>query len=147
MLSAIQLKRHSFTNVVVEIDDRCKEHPKEETYEINVGISEPELDEAKGLWKLSLLLIFTTPDEAKPARYKGRINVTGHFMVAPNFDESKRDSLIRMNGGSLLLGAAREMVASITARCSRGILQLATFDARMFVKATAETDPHPPLSQ
>jgi len=134
MLSAIQLKRHFFTHVAVEIDDRCKGKPKEETYEIDIGTSEPTLDSDNNLWKLSMQVEFSSPELAKPARYKGRVNLTGLFSLASDFDESKRLNFIRMNGGSLLLGAAREMVATITARGSRGILHLATFDARMFMK-------------
>jgi hypothetical protein len=43
----------------------------------------------------------------------------------------KRRDLVRMNGGSLLLGAIREMVLTITSRSARGPVELPTVDARM----------------
>jgi hypothetical protein len=70
----------------------------------------------------------------------GHLTVLGIFQVHPDFDEEKRFDLVRMNGGSLLLGAVREMVLTVTSRSARGPFELPTFDARMFLKDEPPAD-------
>lgn len=134
MLSAIQIKQHLFTRVEVHCDPACRKAPENESYEVTLAATEPTWDSVGSVWRMNVDVRFGPSDEAQPVRYQGHLSVQGSFEVHPEFAEEKRLDLVRMNGGSLLLGAIREMVLTITSRSARGPFELPTFDARMFLK-------------
>ncbi|MFT3991185.1 MAG: hypothetical protein QM680_07225 [Luteolibacter sp.] len=133
MLSAIQIKQHVFTRVEVHCDPECGKTPKNETYEVRLAATEPKLEPDSPMWRMSVDVRFGPSDKSHPVRYKGHLTVRGRFEIHPKFTEDKRLDLVRMNGGSLLFGAIREMVLTITARSAKGPIELPTFDARMFL--------------
>ena len=139
MLSAIQIKQHLFTRVEVHCDPECMKAPENESYEVTLSATEPTQETADSPWKMNVDVRFGPSDKARPARYRGHLTVMGFFEVHPEFAEDKRLDLVRMNGGSLLLGAIREMVLTITSRSARGPFELPTFDARMFLKKPETT--------
>jgi preprotein translocase subunit SecB len=57
----------------------------------------------------------------------------GAFEIHPDYPAEKLEELVRMNGGALLYGAAREMVIMLTSRCKNGPLDLPSVDAKMFL--------------
>jgi preprotein translocase subunit SecB len=134
MLSAIQIKRHVFTHVEVICDPDCIKAPENESYEVTLSATEPAQETGDSSWKMNVDVRFGSSDKARPVRYRGHLTVLGFFEVHPEFAEDKRLDLVRMNGGSLLLGAIREMVLTLTSRSARGPFELPTFDARMFLK-------------
>ncbi len=134
MLSAIQIKQHLFTRVEVHCDPECMEAPENESYEVTLSATEPTQETNNSPWKMNVDVRFGPSDKAKPVRYQGHLTLVGIFEVHPDFSEDKRLDLLRLNGGSLLLGAIREMVLTITSRSARGPFELPTFDARMFLK-------------
>ncbi len=134
MLSAIQIKQHVFTHVEIICDPDCLKAPDNESYEVTLSATEPQRETDDSPWKMNVDVRFGPGDKAKPARYRGHLTVTGLFEVHPEFAEDKRLDLVRMNGGSLLLGAIRELVLTITSRSARGPFELPTFDARMFLQ-------------
>jgi hypothetical protein len=134
MLSAIQIKQHVFTHVEVICDPECLKAPENESYEVTLSATEPTQETAGSPWKMNVDVRFGSSDKAKPVRYRGHLTVMGFFEVHREFAEDKRLDLVRMNGGSLLLGAVREMLLTITSRSARGPLELPTFDARMFLE-------------
>ena len=141
MLSAIQIKRHVFTKVEVLCDPACPKTQESESYEVNLASTEPSKDPGDSLWRMALDLRFGPDNKEQPVRYQGHLTVQGVFEVHPEFDEDKCLDLVRMNGGSLLMGSIREMVLTITARSARGPFELPTFDARMFLgKKPAEPE-------
>ena len=134
MLSAIQIKQHLFTRVEVHCDPECTKAPENESYEVTLSATEPTQETDDAPWKMNVDVRFGPSDKAQPVRYRGHLTVMGFFEVHPDFAEDKRLDLVRMNGGSLLLGAIREMVLTLTSRSARGPFELPTFDARMFLK-------------
>lgn len=134
MLSAIQIKQHVFTHVEVVCDPDCLKAPENESYEVTLSATEPTQETDDAPWKMNVDVRFGPSDKAQPVRYRGHLTVMGFFDVHPDFAEDKRLDLVRTNGGSLLLGAIREMVLTLTSRSARGPFELPTFDARMFLK-------------
>ncbi len=134
MLSAIQIKQHVFIHVEVICDPDCLKAPDNESYEVTLSATEPTQEAADSPWKMNVDVRFGPSDNTKPARYRGHLTVMGFFEVHPEFAEDKRLDLVRMNGGSLLLGAIREMVLTLSSRSARGPFELPAFDARMFLK-------------
>ena len=134
MLSAIQIQRHHFSLVEIESHASDIPRPDEEHYVVEIARSEPAHDAEADTWNLHLEVRFRPGEDGSPARYRGRLRVHGTFRIHPDFNPAKREDLVRMNGGSLLLGATREMILMITSRSTRGPLELATFDARMFLE-------------
>ncbi|MQM37952.1 hypothetical protein KBTX_01956 [wastewater metagenome] len=50
----------------------------------------------------------------------------GHFRIAPGLDASRRKTIVEINGASLLVGAIRDMVTTLTARSVHGPVTLPT---------------------
>lgn len=61
---------------------------------------------------------------ATPTPYAIDIGVIGLFNVLPTLDKNKREGLLTANGASILYGAIREMVTSMTSRFAPGPLTL-----------------------
>jgi hypothetical protein len=135
MLSAIQIQQHHFFHVEIASHAKDSAETDEEQYVIEIACSEPNHNADRDLWNLNLEVRFGPEKDGPPVRYRGRLGVHGIFRIHPDFAPEKRVDLVKMNGGSLLLGAAREMILIITSRSARGPLELATFDARMFLEA------------
>ncbi len=62
--------------------------------------------------------------EGKTAPYNVDIGVIGVFNVLPGLPKEKRESLVTVNGASILYGAIREIVLSLTSRFASGVLTL-----------------------
>lgn len=61
----------------------------------------------------------------KKAPYTVDVNAIGWFSLAPGVSDD-REEIVRVNGASLLLGAVRELVCTITARSALGVMTLPT---------------------
>jgi len=69
--------------------------------------------------------------EGKPAvPYQIDVAALGFVEVSEVIEEAKRRDLALVNGGSLVYGAVRELVTTITGRCIAGPLVLPTADFR-----------------
>jgi len=62
--------------------------------------------------------------EGKPSPYQVDVGVVGVFSVLPSLPKEKREDLLTVNGASILYGAIREMVLSLTSRFAGGALTL-----------------------
>ncbi len=85
--------------------------------------------------------------DATPATYRGKVEFEGLFEIRADFPEEKREDLVKMNGGAILYGAAREYVLGMTSRSKHGPLELPTIDARMFLakpKSSEKPTAEPP---
>ena len=95
--------------------------------------------------------------EGKAAPYNVDIGVIGVFNVLPGLPKEKRENLVTVNGASILYGAIREIVLSLTSRFASGALTLPGMnfeDAAPLAKngairstpstQTAEQKPSPP---
>ncbi|MCG5528834.1 protein-export chaperone SecB [Halorhodospira halochloris] len=54
------------------------------------------------------------------------VSARGYFRLVGEVDADKRDSIVEINGASLVTGALRELVADLTARCPYGTMTLPT---------------------
>lgn len=68
--------------------------------------------------------------EGKLAPYKIDVVALGLIEVAETVEKEKREDLATVNGASLIYGAIREMVTTLTSRCISGPLVLPTMDFR-----------------
>jgi preprotein translocase subunit SecB len=132
MLSPIQVRRHWIRKISFESKD---ERVKEAVYQTQISLSHAERD---GHWYVSLKVVLRGNDSSE-TNYSGQIEFEGVFDVHPDFPKEKVDDLVRMNGGAILYGAAREYILGLTARSKHGPFEMPTIDARMFLKA-----PEPP---
>lgn len=72
---------------------------------------------------------FATDHEEDPSKrspYNIDVQAVGFFKVSDNVDADKRETMVYENGGALVFGAIRDMVANITARSIPGLLMLPT---------------------
>lgn len=132
MKSPIQLKQHVILKVqleprLTESDDEMGE--SKTSHFINVSRS-PDDDHQ---WLAQVGVKIEDEDESTPAPYIGEIIVAGSFDLDPQFPEEKAETMVRFNSGSILYGAIRELVLSLTSRSVHGDLVLPTVDARMFL--------------
>lgn len=72
------------------------------------------------------LQILNSEEGTTPSPYTIDIEAQALFEMAPMDDESKRDSLVRVNGASVIIASIRELVTQLTARSIYGPLTLPT---------------------
>jgi len=70
--------------------------------------------------------------------YTGHFEIVGYFSVHTDYPEKDMDALIVVNGGGMLFGAIREMVANLTARGPQPMVMLPTINFQ-----TLEAKPSP----
>ena len=122
MLSPLQLKHYSFTQVAIRaVEDGSAEAEVTFEHQFRCG---SKADNPL-IWRADLQVTMSG-DNAKPFTYSGVICIRGIFEIHPDFPEVRRQELIRVNGASLLYGAIREMILNITSRSLKGPLILPT---------------------
>lgn len=126
MLSPIQIKHHWIRRMDLT---SLREPVAESNYTFQFLLQHQQIEK---LWHVVLGVKFMAA-EAAESNYEGTIEMEGAFEIHPDFPSEKVEELVRMNGGALLYGAAREMVIMLTSRCKNGPLDLPSVDARMFL--------------
>lgn len=122
MFSPLQLKAHRFTQLHLEaIPQGVPGVP----VEIENRRSWGSLEKAPLEWRVELEVRFE-PSKSKPGPYKGSASVIGFFEVDESWPEEGREALVAVNGASLLFGAIREMILTMSARSSHGEFLLPT---------------------
>jgi preprotein translocase subunit SecB len=133
MLSPLQLKGHRFSALEVKAlphgltDGRVQVSTR-------VGWS-PHAGHP-GEWQLTLHVTFGPADPKSPAPYQGSAEIAGLFSVDPAWPADHAETLVQVNGASILYGATREMILAITARSTHGEFLLPTVS---FVEAESST--------
>lgn len=74
-------------------------------------------------WRVYLQIDLTALEGEKPPPYTGRIIARGFYEVHEEYPHDP-ERLVRITGASMLYGAVREMVTSVTARGPHGMLTL-----------------------
>lgn len=151
--SIIQLKRVFFQRFEVEVIE-----PSEGTAQIEAedfdfeGITfRISLDAQSGMTGdvvdpktyFIILRVAIDQDEKKPAPYKIDVSALGIIDISEVIEPAKRRDLALVNGASLVYGAIRELVTTVTARCIPGPFILPTTDFRdhsKFLQATPQQD-------
>ncbi len=136
MLSAIQVLRHVFTEFSVKAVTHAQNGSEIETLvDYEISAFEKEGADRTNLWEVTLSMRFERKDHEsnETVDYRGHLSLVGHFMIHPDFPAEKREYLARMNGGAVLMGAAREAVVNQTLRSINGPMELPLVDARTFL--------------
>lgn len=81
-------------------------------------------------WRVELSVSFQPVDETQPTTYRGKVKISGEFLIHESFTEENREALIRVTASSMLYGACREMLANFTARSLHGSLSLPSISFR-----------------
>lgn len=121
-LSPIQLERHFFTKVQVVSHPQAK---VEDDLGINIQYKTSPHKEDPTRFQV-VLRVSSIKQEGKFPPYEIEVEIHGYFFVHPSCPVDKRNALVNVNGSGMLFGAAREMVANITARGPHPMQVLAT---------------------
>jgi preprotein translocase subunit SecB len=122
MLSPLQLRQHSFTEVsLVAIENGAAD--AEVTFEQQLQCSSKTDNPL--IWRADLQITMSC-DKDKPFNYSGCVAIRGIFEIHPGFPENRREELIKVTGASLLYGAVREMILNVTSRSLKGPFLLPT---------------------
>ena len=122
MLSPLQLKSHRFTQLHLEgIPKGIPDGDVEVTTTLGVGRHVTESRE----WRVDLKVTFE-PKGGQNGPYRGTSEIVGFFEILDGWPEKDCESLVAINGASLLYGAIREMVLMMSSRSSHGEFLLPT---------------------
>jgi preprotein translocase subunit SecB len=119
--SPLILHEHHFTAIHLE----AAEAEGEEFGSGNLGTSrrfQRHPDNTRR-WIVDLRVEFGPAAENIPTPYRGNCSVRGFFEVHENYNHDA-ERLIRITATSMLYGAAREMIANLTARGPNGLVSL-----------------------
>jgi len=138
-----QLRRHyisqlEFSSIEEVVPDP---HGVEATASIAMG---PNTANPRN-WRLELTVKFSVRHEQKEIS-KGTVVFVGIFDVNPQVPEDEMPRLVAINGASILYGAAREMIANISARGSNRLVTLPSIsfhDAKLAQVPSAGTSHDP----
>lgn len=117
--SPIQILTQDFTEVSVQ-----SQHDSEDganTLEVNTTLIPVEKKDRA--WILLLSITVGADSEGKRPPYLAQVEVSGFYQVHESF-KGDPERLVRITGASILYGASREMLCSITSRCDNGMLTL-----------------------
>jgi preprotein translocase subunit SecB len=93
---------------------------------------------------LVLTLKIASADLSHPFLYDVDIRVQGIVEMLANMLEDRKEQLALVNGFSILYGAAREMLSTVSARCAHGGVGLPTLS---FAELVAEARKQRPEGQ
>jgi len=146
-LSALQLKEHAFTNIrVVAVQGGS---PAAEPA-LHPTLWFARVANTLNQWRLMLTVKLASADVAKPFLYHLEIQIQGIVEMTGEMLEDRREQLALVNGFSILYGAAREMLLTITARCAYGAVSLPTLSFAELVaeakRRTSEAQKSPSVS-
>ncbi len=139
MLSAIQFKKHEFAEISL-LPNPTLEASERENCALTVTpkfMARPANKE-ETQWVARLRVELAQPGDGREAIYTGVVEVVGQFDLHPDLKKKDRINYACINGGALLYGAAREMVAMITSRSIHGLLELPSIDPSIFKPVSTE---------
>ena len=114
MRSPLSLNKHFVTSIQLEAI-RSTDLPGEVKIEVEAALRQDVA--SKLTWTVDVKV-------GIQSSYVGHIRLYGHFSVDQNFPHDKVQEMVGINGPSILYGAAREMVANITARGPHPMISL-----------------------
>lgn len=121
MKSPLKIVSYFFPAVAVAADPNF--NPDNDTVEpeveVNIGVAR---DEENDSYEVALEISLEAENEKKKQPYSISLVAIGIFQVAPDFPDP--DKLLRLNGASIIYGAAREFIITITSRGPWGQVML-----------------------
>lgn len=134
-LAELQLKDYIFTEVVVKANPK---YAHSSTTELNCSLDDLLFDvdvlvHQENEHKFAVQLgLRTASSSSKKRAYELSVNAFGQFEVAKTLNSSEAFAYVTRSGSSILYGAIRELVVSITARGPWGGHYLPAVDANFF---------------
>jgi|LakMenEpi03Aug12_release.lakeMendotaPanAssembly.Ray.scaffolds.fasta_scaffold33162_6 preprotein translocase subunit SecB len=119
--SPIQIEAYEFLDIEVHASEHENAHSSL-GLKVNRAFSPHEEDPLS--WRIELTVHFGDEQNGVPSVYTGMVRIAGYFKVNEAYPREKASQLIEITGASMLYGACREMIASLTARNSRGMVTL-----------------------
>jgi len=134
-LSPLQMKQLLFTKTYVEAIDYPEDPEKiwAPTFDFDgvvintqvmTAMQEGEEDDPRNFLVMIKLSVPNETDQGKPAPYAIDMHAQAWFELDPSFEKEKRESIVAVNGASMIIGAIREVVTQLTARSIFGPLTL-----------------------
>lgn len=137
--SPLQLKHLLFTHIFIEpevpFEQASTVSAGEFSFEgvnfhVNLTSSSAEGQENDPRDYMVKLNVAISNEQDTHAPYKINFGVAGLFSISEKVEIKDRNNIITVNGASLLYGAIREQVATITSRSYLGTMVLPTMDFR-----------------
>jgi len=136
-MSPLQLKQLVFGRVHVEAvsSSRLPEDPWAPTFDLGDVLIQasidvfPQASDNDKLKRYVVVVVFKIPNaksEEVVAPYTIDVEAQALIEMAALEDEKRGENLVRVNGGSMIIGAIREQVTQLTARSIYGPLTLPT---------------------
>jgi len=132
--SPLQLKQLLYSKIQVEAVDAPPEDMWAPTFnfegvvinsEVLLVVQEGQEEDPRDFMMLLKLSVRNdSEDGGKLSPYTFDIHSQAWFEMAPIFDIEKRESLVRINGASMIVSAMRELLTLLTARSSHGPMTL-----------------------
>lgn len=132
ILSPLQLRWHVFTEIRLRsVLDGKATNPATLDTQISFNPEPGQPDH----WRLSLVVKVVSKPPDEPFAYDAQVAIQGLVSVDSSVEESRREQLAVVNGLSMLYGAVRELILTLTARSANGALGLPTVN---FVEVVAQ---------
>lgn len=128
MISQLQLKNRFFSEINLLAEDGTFDE-KHQAPQLVPKVTVGQHKDDPGKWKIELSLEMYSGAES-PSAYSGKVVVEGYFEVSEQCENELIESIVTVNGSSLLYGAIREIVFSFTAQSTHGAIMLPTLDFR-----------------
>ncbi|MEM5536548.1 hypothetical protein WNY58_09110 [Neptuniibacter pectenicola] len=133
--SPLQMKQLLFTKIEVEAYEYPDgaEVPWAPTFdfegvtintEVMTATQEGQEEDPRNFLVMVKVAIPNSTESDKPAPYTVDIHAQAWFELAPEFEKEKRESIVAVNGSSMIVGAIRETLTQLTARSLFGPLTL-----------------------
>lgn len=134
MLSNIQMTHHGFLEISIKPNQTLEPGNRENcAVTIQHQFSATPGGDDTNKWIGRLRIEIVPPSDGYQFLYTGMLEMFGEFALHPEIPEEDRIKYAHINGGALLFGAAREMVATLTSRSIHGMIELPSVDPRTFL--------------
>lgn len=112
-LSPLQLERRVFTRVSVVASPG---EAKANKANITTNVKCQQHIQERRKWMVTLSVKYGATQKSEPTPYEADVEIVGFFAVVESYPDEKAETLVKVNGPSVLYGAVREIIASITGR-------------------------------
>lgn len=134
MLSALQIQKHEFAEISIRPNPKVVQGERNGTaLKVSHQFKAQPTNKEKTRWVARLRLELLEAEDDNEALYTGVIEVVGNFEVHKDVSADDQIKYACVNGGALLYGAAREMLATLSSRCIHGLIELPSVDPRIFL--------------
>ena len=122
--SPLSLKTHFFSRIEVEAQPCLEGEPGDGLVSSHLECARHEEEER--CWMVQLGIKLEKEEELPAPHYTYHLEIIGVFSLAEEVELKDPDTFVKVNGAAVLYGAAREMIANLTARGPFDAVELPT---------------------